>query len=46
MDRRIRVPEDLSLGLNLPVLGVIAATKPQRKIWLKRFLRNKSMATA
>jgi uncharacterized protein involved in exopolysaccharide biosynthesis len=46
MDRRIRVPEDLSLGLNLPVLGVIAAAKPQRKSWLKRFIRNRPMATA
>jgi succinoglycan biosynthesis transport protein ExoP len=45
-DRRIRVPEDLSLGLDLPVLGVIAATKPQRKTWLKRFIRNRAMATA
>lgn len=29
-DRRIHEPEDLLLGLNLPVLGVIAATKPRR----------------
>jgi capsular polysaccharide biosynthesis protein len=46
LDRRIRVPEDLSLGLDLPVLGVIAAAKPQRKSWLKRFHRNRAMATA
>jgi polysaccharide biosynthesis transport protein len=46
LDRRIRVPEDLSLGLDLPVLGVIAAAKPQRKTWLKRFIRNRAMATA
>lgn len=44
-DRRIRAPEDLSLGLNLPVLGVIAAAKPQRKSRLKRFLRHRPMAT-
>jgi uncharacterized protein involved in exopolysaccharide biosynthesis len=46
MDRRIRVPNDLSLGLELPVLGVIPSTKPQRKSWLKRFIRNRPMATA
>ncbi len=46
LDRRIRIPEDLSLGLNLPVLGIIAAAKPQRKTWLKRFIRNRPMATA
>jgi succinoglycan biosynthesis transport protein ExoP len=46
LDRRIRVPEDLSLGLNLAVLGVIAAAKPQRKSWLKRFHRNRATATA
>ncbi|MES1980885.1 MAG: chain length determinant protein EpsF [Pseudomonadota bacterium] len=31
LDRRIRVPEDLSLGLKLPVLGIIAVRKPERK---------------
>lgn len=30
-DRRIHVPEDLSLGLNLPVLAVLGATKARRK---------------
>ena len=29
-DRRIHEPEDLLLGLGLPVLGVLAATKPRR----------------
>lgn len=44
-DRRIHEPEDLSLGLGLPVLGLIAAFKPQRKGWLQRFRRNRPMAT-
>lgn len=45
LDRRIRAPEDLALGLDLPVLGVIAA-RPRRKAWLRRASRNRPMATA
>lgn len=45
LDRRIRAPEDLALGLDLPVLGVIAAG-PRRKIWRRRASRNSPMATA
>lgn len=45
LDRRVRAPEDISVGLSLPVLGVIAAAKPGRKTLLRRILPNKAVTT-
>lgn len=37
LDTRVRRPEDFTLGLKLPVLGVLARVKRKRKSWLSRF---------
>jgi chain length determinant protein EpsF len=41
LDRRVRAPEDLLLGLELPVLGVLGKPKSKSKRWPWNFMRHK-----
>lgn len=45
MDRRVRVPEDLALGLEMPVLGMLGQQKSSHKPWRLFFMRHKLAGT-
>lgn len=45
LDRRVRTPEDILNWMEIPLLGVIPATKLKRQPWFKRLGRNSKKPT-
>ena len=45
VDRRVRTPEDMALGLELPMLGVLGKPKSTRKPWPLNWVWHKLAGT-